>query len=368
MQNYINLLMIPTDYCNLRCKYCFFDKNIKSFNRMNEDTLYQTMKIILPYYDRVSFVWHGGEPLSMGLDFYKTVVKIQKEFSNCTNIQIHNSIQSNLTLLTDEMSIFFAQNKFSISTSYDGVCNEITRGNSQQILSGRSICLDHQDHCGIIMVTSKININSLIESYHFFKMHDMDFKINPYLGIDKELVLDYNLYTEKMWQLFYYWAIDSDTNIEISSFNSIIDYILFHKKKLCTFTSCLGRWASINYNGTIKPCNRYFPDEYSYGNVFDYNSFREAFDSEGFRRIIIKAIKRRNKCKSCEIFDYCSGGCNYVAMTENGGIENNNGNYCQYLKIIYKQIETFLLEHKSDRKLNKFLKNKIEKAKNHIKY
>lgn len=166
-----------------------------------------------------------------------------------------------------------------------------------------------------------------------------------------------------MYHLFENWALDTDTNISISSFNSIIDYILFKKKSLCTFTSCLGKWASINYNGVIKPCNRYFPDDYSYGNIFDYNSFDEAFNSEGFRKIITKAIERRNKCKECEIFDYCSGGCNYIALTENNGIENNNGNYCKYLKSMYRRIEYFLTAHKSDDRLNRFVKTKIKKSK-----
>lgn len=362
MHKYLNLLMIPTDYCNMRCKYCFFDKNIYKENKMSIETLYQIMKITLPYYERVSFIWHGGEPLSMGLDFFKTVVELQTKFSKGNNVQIYNSVQSNLTLLTTELASFFADNGFRLSTSYDGINNDVTRGNSSKILEGWSRCLDFHKNCGIIMVASKLNVDTLIESYEFFSERNMSFKINPYLGDDDELVLDYCYYAEKMYSLFEHWAFDSNTNINISSFNSILNYILFHKKSLCTFTSCLGKWASIDYNGTIKPCNRYFPDEYAYGNVFDYNAFEEAFESEGFRRILIEAINRREKCKNCELFDFCSGGCNYVAMTENGGIENNNGNYCEYLKIMYARIESFLMKHKTDDKLNKYLKMQLQKA------
>lgn len=234
---------------------------------MDERTLYQVMKTTLPNYDRVSFIWHGGEPLSMGLDFYKDVIRIQEEISKDYKVEIHNSIQSNLTLLTDEMADFFANHSFSISTSYDGICNDITRGNSNQILAGRAKWLNYQDTCGVIMVASKININTLIASYLFFKEKGINFKINPYLGNDEALILDYDEYLQKMFQLFEHWALDSETKIIINSFAPIIEYILFHKKSLCTYTSCLGHWASIYYDGTIKPCNRYFPDEYSYGNI-----------------------------------------------------------------------------------------------------
>ena len=321
------------------------------------------MAVTLPYYRQVSFIWHGGEPLSIGLDFYKNAVEIQKEYQKQYHVLIKNSIQSNFTLLTQEMIDFFKENDFSLSTSYDGTNNEITRGRSIQIMKGIKKCVDSGIRCGLIMVASKLNIDTFIESYHFFKEHNLNFKINPYFGDDKNLALDYNVFAEKMCELFNYWALDTDTNIQISSFNIVMDYILLHKKSVCSFTSCLGKWAAIDYNGTIRPCNRYFPDEYSYGNVSDYSSFEEAFQSEGFRKLLVKAISRREKCKSCEIFDFCSGGCNNTAMTENGGIENNNGNYCKYLLKLYKYIESFLNENADNSKLNRFIRKKIEMAK-----
>ena len=67
--------------------------------------------------------------------------------------------------------------------------------------------------------------------------------------------------------------------------------------------------------------------------------------------LYVNAIERRNS------------GCNYIALSENNGIENNNGNYCKYLKSIYRRIEYFLIEHKSDDRLNRFIKAKIQKSK-----
>lgn len=358
---YLNLLMLPTDYCNMRCKYCFFNKEIQPKNKMNIEVLQHLMDITLPFYERVTFIWHGGEPLSMGLDFYQNVISIQNQYKKQYNVKIYNSIQSNFTLLTKEMVSFFLDKGFGLSTSYDGINNEITRGNSSQIIAGMNKCFEANMKYGVIMIASKLNIHTLIESYELFKSKGIGFKVNPYLGIDQQLVLDYNVYTASMKELFKYWALDTDTDIQVSSFNAIVDYILLQKKKLCTYTSCLGKWASVDYKGTIKPCNRYFPDEYSFGNIMDYSSFDEAFNSEGFRNLIIQAISRRENCKECEIFDFCSGGCNYVTMTENGGIENNNGKYCIYLKEMYRYIRDFLKDHENDQNLNKYLKATLSK-------
>jgi len=352
--------MIPTNYCNMKCKYCFFDKKSISENRMSISTLKQVMKIILPYYDRVSFVWHGGEPLSMGIDFYKSVIDIQKEYQNKCNVKIKNTIQSNLTLLNKEYAEFLVLNHFGVGGSYDGINNELTRGKTNKILQGRQIYEDAGGHCGLIFVASKLTVDTFIDSYNWFKSQHINFKVNPYLGADMDLMLDYPYYTQKLIELFQYWALDTDTPISISIYDWIIDFILFQKKHVCSYTSCLGKWASINYSGTIKPCNRYFPDEYSFGNIFDYDRFDQAFDSPGFKELIIQSIKRREKCKECRIFDYCSGGCNYVAMTENGGIENNLGNHCECLLELYDYINDFINKNEGNPKLNTFIKKKFE--------
>ena len=352
--------MIPTDYCNMKCKYCFFDKQIKPDNRMSLATLEQVMKITLPYYDKVSFIWHGGEPLSMGIDFYKAIIDIQKSYKSTYNIEIKNSIQSNLTLLNKEFAEFLVSNKFGLGGSYDGINNELTRSNSSQILRGRQLFEDAGGHCGLIFVASKLNVDTFIDSYNWFKSQHINFKINPYLGTDPELVLDYPYYTQKLIELFEYWAFDKDTETSISIYEWIIDFILLQKKQVCSYTSCLGKWASINYNGTIKPCNRCFPDDYSYGNIFDYERFDQSFESEGFKKLIIQSIKRREKCKECPVFDYCSGGCNYIAMTENNGIENNMGNHCKQLLELYDYINQFLIHHEGDSTLNSIIKKKYE--------
>lgn len=359
-RKYLSLLMVPTDYCNMKCKYCFFDKISKPENKMSIETLEYLMKITLPFYGNVSFIWHGGEPLSMGLNFYKKVIELQEYYRKKCDVKVSNNIQTNITLLTEEMAEFFVKNSFTIGSSYDGIFNQKTRGQSENILNGVGIYKNAGGRCGMISVVSNITVNTLIESYNYFKSQKLNYKLNPYLGTDEELMLDYDRYTQAMIELFNYWAFDTDTPVNISSFGVYIDYILLHRKHLCTFTSCLGKWASVNYNGTIKPCNRYFPDEYSYGNIFDYNSFDEAFNSEGFRRLITKAIDRREKCKSCDLWEFCSGGCNYIALNECNGVENNGGNHCQFSLTMYKHIENFLEDNKDNKKLNKFIRAKFE--------
>lgn len=339
--DHINILAMPTDSCNMNCVYCFHKPFQNDMETMSVETLKRMLEITAPFYKSIQFIWHGGEPLLMGLDFYQKVIELQKPLS-CS---IKNSIQSNLTLLTPEMAAFFSENNIYVSGSYDGVCNAQLRGNDEKILAGRALMTKTGKRCGLIMVVSNANIHHLIDSYHFFKEQNINFSLNLYLdqkdNEKKELQLQEDTAADRLNELFDYWAYDKTGSIHISYFKQILDYLLFQKKSLCTYTSCLGRWIGVRHDGEIVPCNRYFQKQYSYGNVFDYTDIGQAFDSEGFVTLLRQAVTRREKCRSCEIYSFCNGGCNNTAMNENG-IENNNGLSCKILKSVYRHIEKFM--------------------------
>ena len=360
---HINLLVMPTDACNMNCVYCFHKPYSSDCGKMSIGTVRRLLDSTAPYYKYINIIWHGGEPLLMGLDFYKEVLELQR----CYPCKIKNSIQSNLTLLTPEMADFLAENNIDISGSFDGVCNEQTRGRSNDILSARQLMVERKKRCGFIMVVSGLNVNHLIDSYLFFKEIDVNFSLNLYLeqkGLDIGFLrLDERNTVYRLNELFDYWANDTSGKTHISYFKNILDFILFKKKSLCSFTSCLGRWVGVHFDGTLSPCNRYFPDRYSLGNIYDYNDIGEAFESHGFQLLLQEAIVRREKCKNCEIYDLCNGGCNNVAFNENG-ITNNNGLSCRVLKAVYWHINDFINSVTSDeysKEINPLLANMLQK-------
>jgi len=305
------------------------------------ETVERLIAIAAPFYKKINFVWHGGEPLLMGLDFYKKVVALQKS-AVC---RIRNSMQSNLTLMTEELAGFLCENDFAISGSHDGVLNFKSRGRDEEILKGRQMIVSQGKKCGFVMVLSKLNINSLMDSYNYFKKINANYSLNLHIDTNtssnQSLSLDETETVEKLNNFFAYWARDPNCNINVSYFKHILDFILMGKKTVCTYTSCLGRWIGVRYNGEVVPCNRKFPQEYSFGNIYDFANIGEAFESEGFERILSEAIARREKCKACDIYAFCSGGCNHAAYYGNGidGPETAN---CRILKGVYTYIENYL--------------------------
>ena len=327
----INILMMPTDACNMNCVYCYHEAHFSNTYKMTYDRLEHIMRITIPHFHKVNFIWHGGEPLLMGKEFYQQVLYLENLY-NTNGCIITNSFQSNLTLLTEELADFFVSNGFTFGTSYDGFENEKTRHSSKQILKGREILRRLNSKCGCIMVISSANINTLIASYQFFNENNIDYKMNTYIKTDdtdvsRMLQLDEREYVDKVLELYDYWLRDINCKIAVNPLMNIIKYILFKKTFSCSQKSCLGKWLGIRSNGTITNCNRFFFPQYEYGNVDNYSDIREAFDSEGFKKILLESVERRRKCMTCEIYDYCNGGCNNVAMFEIG-ISNNGGFSC----------------------------------------
>ena len=118
-----NLLAKPTGpVCNLDCTYCYYLEKEKMYpgNRnfvMSAQTLETfTRKYIheQPGKD-VTFVWQGGEPTLLGIDYFKKALTFQKKYGS--GKIIHNSFQTNGVLLNDEWCLFFKENNFLIGIS-----------------------------------------------------------------------------------------------------------------------------------------------------------------------------------------------------------------------------------------------------------
>src|SRR5512142_519079 len=73
--------------CNLNCEYCFYLEKQALFGpgeqyRMTDEVLsaFITNYVSSQPTPVVEFVWQGGEPTLLGLDFFKRVVELQKPF------------------------------------------------------------------------------------------------------------------------------------------------------------------------------------------------------------------------------------------------------------------------------------------------
>lgn len=113
------IVVKPTMRCNLRCGYCY--SSDLHGTRMSPgvlETLLDTAAELEA--DVVNIVWHGGEPLLAGMEFFRRAVTKQRELCGATGVHFVNALQTNGTLVTDDWAKFFAEHKFDIGVSLDG--------------------------------------------------------------------------------------------------------------------------------------------------------------------------------------------------------------------------------------------------------
>ena len=153
----LSLIMKVVSTCNLACRYC--DADIYSNRRMSLDTLSQVITKALNYADYVEFIWHGGEPLLMGIQFHEKAVELQKRYKR-EGQTIVNTLQTNGTLISQEWVDFFKANDFHVGVSLDGApevqnANRIFRngqGSFEQVMRGVRLLRENGVEFGVLEI------------------------------------------------------------------------------------------------------------------------------------------------------------------------------------------------------------------------
>ena len=111
-------------YCNLRCSYCYEFPDLGNKERMALDSIVKMFSNIFSEVDkgqmeRLRFVWHGGEPFLIPIDYYEAIAGLQREVF-ADKIKVVNVVQTNLTILTDRhieflRSGFFPRSEFRLT-------------------------------------------------------------------------------------------------------------------------------------------------------------------------------------------------------------------------------------------------------------
>ena len=126
MKRNISMMIKPSSSkCNLKCKYCFYNsiadaREIKDYGFMEESTIEKILDRALEYCNggNCSIAFQGGEPLLIGINFFKNLIIYIKANNNGTTFTF--ALQTNGTLINDEWAKFFNENKFLIGISLDG--------------------------------------------------------------------------------------------------------------------------------------------------------------------------------------------------------------------------------------------------------
>ena len=75
----ISIIVKPTNACNLRCKHCYHAGTGYDNEQMSDKMLEKLISSSVPHFSGIHYIWHGGEPLSMPLTFYKRALELEQK-------------------------------------------------------------------------------------------------------------------------------------------------------------------------------------------------------------------------------------------------------------------------------------------------
>ncbi len=366
-----NMMFKPIgSVCNLNCNYCYYLDKAKMYSDNSVISLDLIEKIIKEYIqindnEQIVFDWHGGEPLLLGLDYFKKIVELQNRFK--ANKQIFNTIQTNATLLNGDFAKFFKDNNFLVGISIDGPQDIHDRYRKDKgdnptfvrVMNGIELLHRYNVDFNTLTTISKAGEGRGLEVYQFMKSigsHFMQFMpvleyVNPYDNSivspdEKNSVLtSWSVnpmeYGKFMCDIFDYWVKHDVGNYFVNLFDSTLANYCGLNPGTCVYSETCGSNAVVEHNGDVYPCDHFVYPQYKIGNLND-SSLQEIMSSDKITRF---GIDKRNslpmKCLKCKYFTVCHGECPKHRFGDSG-----LNSLCEGLYYFYSHVEPYMIKMK----------------------
>lgn len=347
--------------CNLRCDYCFYryiDQGIKPTSMMSDDILEKiVIELLNLNQDKCTFLWHGGEPLLSGINFFKKVIKFQRKHGH-RNVVIKNNIQTNGTLINEEFVKFFKKNNFKVGISLDGPehIHDYYRkdargyGSFDKIVKNIRLCQKEGISISVVAAVTDYSVKFPDEIYNFFLSFGIKrFALNPVFELNKEgsicnfSVKDKN-FAKFLEKIFNLWIRDDDPEINIRQLTEPFLGILGGKSSACIYSGECSRFLDIYPNGDVKQCHSFIGESACLGNILE-KSFSEIIDGNSYHKFSQRVQIFSQECLECRWFSICHGGCADYRNLK-GTKEDSKYIYCGSRKRIFGLLEKRFAELK----------------------
>ena len=333
-----NIMIKPVgSLCNLRCRYCYYLDKADIYGGKEPRMTYEMLETFIREYlaandvPEVLFNWHGGEPLLMGLDFYRKAIQLQEKYAS--GKRIRNALQTNATLVTAEWAAFFRENGFLIGVSLDGPkdvhdCYRAGKGGgstSERVVKGIAELYKAGVDYNIMATVNHKSEGRGLEIYQFLKGAGTRFiqfmpvlehvKDGRIVSPDEEgsQIAPWSVSAEGfgrfLCDIFDYWVRHDVGSVFINQFDSTLAMWCGEQPGTCTFAQTCGGNSVIEHNGDLYPCDHFVYEDYRIGNVLE-TDLRTLMASEKQIRF---GIDKRNglpkKCVTCRWYFACHGEC-----------------------------------------------------------
>lgn len=336
--------------CDIRCDYCFYLEKRALFD---EDSPYRMSdEVLAAYIERyvaaqptpvVEFVWHGGEPTLMGLDFFRKVVELQRPHR--AHKEIRNSVQTNGLRLNDAWCEFFREHGFLVGISLDGPQaihdryrkDNLGRGTFDRVMAGVRLLQQHGVDFNVLACVGRETAHHALEVYRFFREAGIQFiqftpiverlpdaataAVGLWLARPAQLeraesntrvtpwTVEPEAYGDFLIAILEEWVRKDVGSVFVMNFEWALNQWIGNESPVCIFARQCGRAVVVEHDGQVYACDHFVYPEYELGNVLkdDLGAMVEASVARGFGPHKEASLPRM--CRECDVLAACWGGC-----------------------------------------------------------
>lgn len=319
----VDVLLLTTDRCNLRCVYCYGNSDSSGDDMKIEigkvaiDTIIENSSKLRKGYIGVGF--HGGGEPSLNWDVLVDTIEYAQERCKVGNIKLHSEICTN-GVLTEEKVTWLANHIDNIVVSIDG-SPEIQ--NAQRPFAGGAASFEYVaktidildsigKHYGFRVTATALSSSGLTDIYKFLttRFHPIAVCIEPLFVCGRCFYSHfesptYEIFTKNLIEIFDK-TLHSDVPVQYSGGRL---YSLG-----TSFCGSAGNNFFVTPRGEVTACLEVFRGQDPRAEMFMYGKYdtytkRFVFNLEKFQRLARMRVKEFDSCKDCFAKWHCCGDC-----------------------------------------------------------
>jgi len=364
--------------CNLDCKYCFYLEKESLYPQvakwaMRPEVLESYIRQYIETHDtpEVSFAWQGGEPTLLGLDYFRRVVELQKQYAN--GKRIANAFQTNGVLLNDAWAEFFHENQFLIGISVDGPRQlhdtyRVDKGGQpsfDRVMRGMEKLKQHNVDFNTLTTVHRANVESPLEVYQFLKECGSGFMqfipiveriSNQATGDGLHLVspdfagsaqvapwsVGPRQFGRFLCAIFDEWVRQDVGRYYVQLFDVSLEMWAGMEASLCVFRPTCGAALAIEHCGDLYSCDHFVYPANRLGNIME-SSLETLVTSEQQRQFgEAKESTLPKYCRECDVRFACNGECPKHRFTTTPDGEPGLNYLCPGYKMFFHHIDPYM--------------------------
>ncbi len=354
----IQLLVVqPTPFCNIDCRYCYLpDRTNKSV--VATETLRNLFGQVFASgwaNEGLSVVWHAGEPMVLPIAFYRDAFALIDALKPA-GLPIKHSFQTNGTLIDDAWCDFIVEAGIGVGVSVDGPQrlhdrNRITRsgrGTFDKTIRGIRLLRQHGVPFHVISVLTAESLAAPEEMFDFYLAEGIDhvcFNVEESEGEHRSASFAEAGIEDAYYRfLSEFWRLSAAHPGKIRFIREIDDAQrnIFRPHEAGFFNQLATPFAitSMDWTGNIATFSPELLglksplyDDFVLGNI-NRDRLVDLADRPLLRRMKDDIDSGIALCReSCEYFSVCGGGEPVNKLFENGSFATAETTYCRMTKM-----------------------------------